>query len=64
MSRKAKPVFHLLMRIGKLLEARIAGRLAGAGVHHGQGRVLVSLHQHGPMTQADLARGLGCTPRR
>ena len=57
-----KTLLHILMHIGKLLEIRVQGRLAGVGVHHGQARVLAALCRHGSMTQADLARGVGCTP--
>ncbi|MDA3961775.1 MAG: MarR family winged helix-turn-helix transcriptional regulator [Planctomycetota bacterium] len=60
MESQPRPLFHILLHIGRLLEARIAAELEGHGIHHGQARVLAQL-RHGPMQQADLARRLGCT---
>ncbi len=62
MNRPPKPLFHILMHLGKLLESRMSEELSSAGVHHGQALVLAALRKHGAMTQADLARGMNCSP--
>lgn len=54
----SKPLLHLFLHIGRLLEERLREPLADAGVHHGQGRVLDALLHRGPMTVGALAGGL------
>jgi DNA-binding MarR family transcriptional regulator len=54
----SRPLLHLFLHIGRLLEGRLRAPLAQAGVHHGQGRVLDALLRHGPMTVGELAAGL------
>lgn len=54
----SKPLLHLFLHIGRLLEERLRAPLSKAGVHHGQGRVLDALLRHGPMTVGELAAGL------
>ncbi len=54
----SKPLLHLFLHIGRLLDERLREPLARAGVHHGQGRVLDALLRHGPLTVGELAAGL------
>jgi len=60
--RSSLRVFHLFMHIGHLLEERCRSELAEIGLHHGQARVLMTLMRHGPVLQADLARGMDIAP--
>ena len=62
MQYNSKPLFHLLMHIGKLMEAQVVEKLNARGLYHGQGRVLAALDGFGAITQAGLARGLGIKP--
>ncbi len=59
---KHKTLLHILMHIGKLLDERIAKKLAKLGLHHGQGRVLINLLRHGSMNQANLTRAMNRKP--
>jgi len=61
MKRDDRPLFHLLLHIGRLLERHVREELEPIGVPHAQGRVLSVLARHGPLTQASLARGMGVT---
>ena len=54
--RKRKTAFHILMHLGRLLQQEIASELSAIGLHHGQGRILAILKDHGTMTQATMAR--------
>lgn len=53
-----KHLLHLVLHIARLLDERLRGPLARAGVHHGQGRVLDALLRQGPLTVGELAAGL------
>ena len=60
--RGPKLLLHLLLHSGKLLQEMVSEQLLPLGVHHGQGRVLSVLERFGPLTQAELARGMGLAP--
>jgi MarR family transcriptional regulator, organic hydroperoxide resistance regulator len=62
MKNQGRPLLHLYMHIGRLLEEELRRELSVVGVHHGQARVLVKLHRHGPLSQADIARVLSIKP--
>ena len=53
-----KPLMHLFVHIGKLINETLRGRLAAKGIHFGQARILLSLQQQGKLTQTTIARGL------
>lgn len=57
-----KPLMHLFMHIGKLLNDRLRSTLGEGGIHFGQARVLVSLMQHGTLTQRIIGQGLHIKP--
>ena len=57
-----KPLMHLFMHIGKLLNDRLRHTLGEGGIHFGQARVLVSLMQHGTLTQRTIGQGLHIKP--
>jgi DNA-binding MarR family transcriptional regulator len=57
-----KPLMHLFMHIGKLLNDRLRNVLGEGGIHFGQARVLVSLMHHGELTQGTIGRGLHIKP--
>lgn len=57
-----KPLMHLFMHIGKLLNDRLRSSLSDGGVHFGQSRVLVSLLNHGELTQKTIGEGLDIKP--
>ncbi len=57
-----KPLTGLFMHIGKLLNDRLRGALGEVGIHFGQARVLVSLMQHGKLTQREIGQGLHIKP--
>jgi DNA-binding MarR family transcriptional regulator len=56
-----KPLLHLFMHIGRLLEEALRSELALQSLHHGQARVLARLRQ-GSLIQADIARALAVKP--
>jgi len=60
--KRPKTLFHILMHIGRLLEQKTNACLEPLKLHHGQARTLTILMAHGPITQADLARGMGLRP--
>ncbi|MDF1660694.1 MAG: MarR family transcriptional regulator [Planctomycetota bacterium] len=62
MKSQDKPLLHLFMHIGHLLEAELRRELALIGVQHGQARVLVNLLQRGSLSQAEIARALSIKP--
>jgi len=55
---EGKPLMHLFMHIGKLLNERLRSALGERGIHFGQSRIIVALHEHGQLTQAEIGRGL------
>ncbi|NDY74399.1 hypothetical protein DO021_09235 [Desulfobacter hydrogenophilus] len=57
-----KPLMHLFMHIGKLLNDRLRSTLGEGGIHFGQARVLVSLMHHGELTQRMIGEGLDIKP--
>ena len=57
-----KTFFHILMHIGRLLERITTEELRALNLHHGQGRLLVTLQRCGSITQANLARGMDIKP--
>lgn len=57
-----KPLIPLFMHVGKLLNDRLRSALGEGGIHFGQARVLVSLMQHGNLTQRAIGQGLHIKP--
>lgn len=57
-----KTLLHILSHNGRLLEKLLEEELAGNGLHHGQGRILVNVKRAGEITQADLARRMQIKP--
>jgi len=57
-----KPLMHLFMHIGKLLNDRLRSLLSEDGIHFGQARILVSLRHHGELTQGTIGCGLHIKP--
>ncbi len=57
-----KPLMHLFMHIGKLLNDRLRSSLSEHGIHFGQARILVSLMHHGELTQRTIGQGLHIKP--
>ncbi len=57
-----KPLMHLFMHIGKLLNDRLRSALGEGGIHFGQARVLSALMHHGELTQKMIAKGLDIKP--
>jgi MarR family transcriptional regulator, organic hydroperoxide resistance regulator len=58
MPARTKPTLHLLLHSARLVEDRIRRGLENQGIHHGQGRILTALREHGPQLVSELARGL------
>ena len=57
-----KPLIHLFMHIGKLLNDRLRDTLGERGIHFGQARILTALLAHGTLAQGDIGRGLHIKP--
>ena len=57
-----KPLMHLFMHIGKLLNDRLRSSLSEGGIHFGQARVLVTLRYHGELNQRTIGQGLHIKP--
>ncbi|ACN14595.1 putative MarR family protein [Desulforapulum autotrophicum HRM2] len=57
-----KPLMHLFMHIGKLLNDRLRSSLGGGGIHFGQARILVSLMRHGNLIQRTIGQELHIKP--
>ncbi|MCF8068969.1 MAG: MarR family winged helix-turn-helix transcriptional regulator [Desulfobacterales bacterium] len=57
-----KPLMHLFMHIGKLLNDRLRNSLREEGIHFGQARILIALLQKGKLTQGVIGRGLNIRP--
>ncbi|MCW8801311.1 MAG: MarR family transcriptional regulator [Desulfobacter sp.] len=57
-----KPLMHLFMHIGKLLNDRLRTSLDKGGIHFGQARVLTALMEHKELTQRMIGEGLDIKP--
>jgi DNA-binding MarR family transcriptional regulator len=57
-----KPLMHLFVHIGKLLNDRLRSSLSEDGIHFGQARILISLMHHGELTQRAVGQGLHIKP--
>ena len=57
-----KPLMHLFVHIGKLLNDRLRSSLSEGGIHFGQARILIFLMQHGKLTQRTIGQGLHIKP--
>ncbi len=53
-----KPLLHLFVHIGKLVNEKLRNLLGAKGIHAGQAKILVSLLRHGELTQVAIGRGL------
>lgn len=51
-------LLHLFLHTGRLLDERVRAALRAHGAHHGQGRVLDALLEHGALPLSKLAAGL------
>lgn len=57
-----KPLMHLFMHIGKLLNDRLRKALSEKGIHFGQARILSALQEHTTLSQGEIGRGLHIKP--
>ncbi len=57
-----KPLIHLFMHIGKLLNDKVRNALGEKGIHFGQARILTALLDHGTLAQGEIGRGLHIKP--
>ncbi len=57
-----KPLMHLFVHIGKLIEDRLRSALSERGIHVGQARILSALRDHEHLTQGEIALGLHIKP--
>ena len=57
-----KPLMHLFVHIGKLLNDRLRSSLSEGGIHFGQARILIFLMHHGELTQRTIGQGLHIKP--
>lgn len=57
-----KPLMHLFMHIGKLLNDKVRNALGEKGIHFGQARILTALLDHDTLSQGEIARGLHIKP--
>jgi DNA-binding MarR family transcriptional regulator len=57
-----KPLMHLFMHIGKLLNDKSRTFLGEGGIHFGQARILSSLLYHDKLTQREISQGLQIKP--
>lgn len=57
-----KPLMHLFVHIGKLLNDRLRSSLSEGGIHFGQARILVTLMFHGELIQRTIGQGLHIKP--
>jgi DNA-binding MarR family transcriptional regulator len=57
-----KPLMHLFVHIGKLIEDRLRSALSKQGIHIGQARILTTLLSHETLTQREIAVGLHIKP--
>lgn len=61
-NNSGRPLMHLFMHIGKLLNDELRSRLGKEGIHFGQARILLALQDHGELSQGKLGRGLHIKP--
>lgn len=59
---KDRPIMHLFMHIGKLLNDRLRSSLGEQGIHFGQARILTALQRHHRLSQREIALGLHIKP--
>lgn len=57
-----KPLMHLFVHIGKLIEDRFRSALGKQGIHIGQAKILTTLLSHETLTQREIADGLNIKP--
>ncbi len=57
-----KPLMHLFVHIGKLIEDRFRSALSEQGIHIGQAKILTTLLSHKTLTQREIAVGLHIKP--
>ncbi len=57
-----RPLMHLFVHIGKLLNDRLRNTLGERGIHFGQARILTALLDHGTLTQREIGLGLHIKP--
>lgn len=57
-----KPLMHLFVHIGKLLEDRFRSALGERGIHAGQAKILSALLEHETLTQREIGVGLHIKP--
>lgn len=57
-----RPLMHLFVHIGKLLEDRFRSVLSEKGIHVGQARIFSALLDHEKLTQREIATGLHIKP--
>lgn len=57
-----KPLMHLFLHIGKLLNDKVRNSLGEKGIHLGQARILTALLDHNTLSQGEIGRGLHIKP--
>ncbi len=57
-----RPLMHLFVHIGKLLEDRFRSVLGEKGIHIGQAKIFSALLDHEKLTQREIAIGLHIKP--
>ncbi|WP_051676861.1 MarR family winged helix-turn-helix transcriptional regulator [Maridesulfovibrio frigidus] len=57
-----KPLLHLFIHIGKLLNDSFREKLNERGIHFGQARILMVLSKHEHLSQVEIGRGLHIKP--
>lgn len=57
-----RPLMHLFVHIGKLLEDRFRSALGEKGIHVGQAKIFSALLDHEKLTQREIASGLHIKP--
>lgn len=57
-----RPLMHLFVHIGKLIEDRFRSALTEKGIHVGQAKIFSALLNHEKLTQREIAIGLHIKP--
>lgn len=57
-----KPLLHLFVHIGKLIEDKFRSALSEEGLHVGQAKIFSTLLSHEKLTQREIAVGLHIKP--